>query len=152
MILFQRTQKRTHTHTGFPRSGSRLPGFPSPGNPIIAATHTHTTTNTNILFCAFVIKFKMTENSSSSSAANSSDDSNAEVILGTYKRMAAECQQIAAKIQELNMERDEHRLVVDTLTKLEPERKAFRLIGGVLVERTVVEVLPAVQQHYEGVS
>jgi prefoldin subunit 2 len=97
-------------------------------------------------------QFKMAENSSSSSAANSSDDSNAEVILGTYKRMAAECQQIAAKIQELNMERDEHRLVVDTLTKLEPERKAFRLIGGVLVERTVVEVLPAVQQHYEGVS
>jgi prefoldin subunit 2 len=94
----------------------------------------------------------MAENSSSSSAANSSDDSNAEVILGTYKRMAAECQQIAAKIQELNMERDEHCIVVDTLTKLEPERKAFRLIGGVLVERTVVEVLPAVQQLYEGVS
>ena len=80
-----------------------------------------------------------------------SEDSEAEIILANYKKMSADCQQIAAKIQELNLERDEHKLVVDTLVKLEPERKAFRLIGGVLVERTVVEVLPAVQQHYDGV-
>lgn len=38
------------------------------------------------------------------------------------------------------------------MSKLEGDRKAFRLIGGVLVERTVGEVLPAVQQNYEGVS
>lgn len=49
------------------------------------------------------------------------------------------------------MERDEHKLVVDTLSKLESERKAFRLVGGVLVERTVGDVLPAVSQNYEGV-
>ena len=66
--------------------------------------------------------------------------------------MTAECQSIASKISELTLERDEHKLVVDTLSKLEPERKAFRLVGGVLVERTVDEVLPAVLQNYEGVS
>ena len=49
------------------------------------------------------------------------------------------------------MERDEHRLVIESLTKLESERKAFRLIGGVLVEKTVGEVLPAVSQNFEGV-
>lgn len=49
------------------------------------------------------------------------------------------------------MERDEHKLVVDTLSKLESERKAFRLVGGILVERTVGEVLPIVNQNYEGV-
>lgn len=53
---------------------------------------------------------------------------------------------------QLTLERDEHKLVVDTLSKLESERKAFRLVGGVLVERTVGDVLPAVSQNYEGVK
>lgn len=49
------------------------------------------------------------------------------------------------------MERDEHKLVIDQLSTLESERKAFRLVGGILVEKTVGEALPAVQQNYEGV-
>ena len=49
------------------------------------------------------------------------------------------------------MEKDEHRLVIDALGKLEPERKAFRLIGGVLVEKNVGEVLPIVSQNFDGV-
>jgi prefoldin subunit 2 len=35
---------------------------------------------------------------------------------------------------------------------LEPKRKCFRLVGGVLVERTIEEVLPAVTKNYEGVT
>lgn len=66
--------------------------------------------------------------------------------------MFAECQAIAGKIQELTFDRDEHRLVVDSLSKLEPQRKAFRLIGGVLTERTVGEVQPIVEQNYEGIK
>lgn len=50
------------------------------------------------------------------------------------------------------MEKDEHRLVVDNLKKLEPERKAFRLVGGVLVERSVGEVLPIVSQNHDGIT
>mmetsp|Transcript_4620 Transcript_4620/g.5057 ORF Transcript_4620/g.5057 Transcript_4620/m.5057 type:complete len:128 (+) Transcript_4620:78-461(+) len=80
------------------------------------------------------------------------DENNPEEILGNYKKMMAECQQIASKISELSVERDEHKLVVDTLSKLENDRKAFRLIGGILVERTVGEVLPAVSQNYEGIK
>mmetsp|Transcript_25546 Transcript_25546/g.35130 ORF Transcript_25546/g.35130 Transcript_25546/m.35130 type:complete len:126 (-) Transcript_25546:127-504(-) len=77
---------------------------------------------------------------------------NAEEILGTYKKMMAECQQIATKISELTLEKDEHKLVLESLSKLESERKAFRLIGGVLVEKTVGEVQPAVTQNYEGLK
>lgn len=81
-----------------------------------------------------------------------SEEENPEVILSTYKNMVSECQQLAAKISELTLERDEHKLVLDQLVKLEPERKAFRLVGGVLVERTVGEVLPPISQNYEGVG
>ena len=35
------------------------------------------------------------------------------------------------------------RLVEETLTPLDPGRRSYRLIGGVLVERTVGEVLPS---------
>ena len=75
-----------------------------------------------------------------------------QVILANYKEMTSTCQNLASKISELNLERDEHKLVIDTLSKLEPERKAFRLVGGVLVERTVKEVLPAVTQNYDGIK
>jgi prefoldin subunit 2 len=80
------------------------------------------------------------------------DENNPEDILNRFKQMNAECQQLAAKVQELTLEKDEHRLVIDTLSKLESERKAFRLVGGILVERTVGEVLPTVTRNAEGVS
>lgn len=51
---------------------------------------------------------------------------NPQVILANYKQMMSECQALAMKIQELKIEGDEHRLVVDQLTKLESSRKACR--------------------------
>jgi prefoldin subunit 2 len=44
------------------------------------------------------------------------------------------------------------RLVIDSISPLEPERKCFRMVGGVLVERTIKEVLPALETNYSGVS
>jgi prefoldin subunit 2 len=43
-------------------------------------------------------------------------------------------------------------LVIETLKEVEKDRKCFRMIGGVLVERTVNEVLPALEQNREQVS
>jgi len=43
------------------------------------------------------------------------------------------------------------RLVIDSLEGLEPSRKCYRLINGVLVERTVGEVLPALKSTRDGV-
>jgi len=79
-------------------------------------------------------------------------DNDPELILANYKKMSTDCQAIASKISELKNEADEHRLVIDLLKDLEPERKAFRLIGGVLVERTVGEFSPVVAENYTGVS
>ena len=80
------------------------------------------------------------------------EEENPEVILGKYKNMVSECQAMANKIGELTLERDEHTLVAEQLNKLEGDRKAYRLIGGVLVEKTVGEVLPPVQQNLEGIT
>lgn len=44
------------------------------------------------------------------------------------------------------------RLVIDVLKDVEGERRCFRLVGGVLVERTVKEVLPALEHNREQVN
>jgi len=41
------------------------------------------------------------------------------------------------------MDLNEHKLVIETLQSVDLDRKCFRMVGGVLVERTVKEVLPA---------
>lgn len=43
-------------------------------------------------------------------------------------------------------------LVIETLKEVDPSRKCFRLVGGVLVERTVKEVLPALENNKEQVT
>jgi len=68
------------------------------------------------------------------------------MIVRRFQEMRDEKQQLAQKISEMNVEKNEHSMVVDTLGPLDPNRKAWRLVGGVLVERTCGEVLPAVQE------
>ena len=45
----------------------------------------------------------------------------------------------------LEEELKEHSLVISTIKDLPKERKCWRMIGGALVERTVGEVLPALE-------
>ena len=59
------------------------------------------------------------------------------------------CEEARSKINELSNQAKEHELVVDAIKDLDPERKCFRLVGGVLVERKVKEVLPAVKGNKE---
>ncbi len=65
--------------------------------------------------------------------------------------MKQELSAIASKIGELEMEKEEHQLVIDTVQPMAPERTCFRLVGGVLVERQVKDVLPAVQANLDGI-
>lgn len=44
------------------------------------------------------------------------------------------------------------RLVLDTLEPLPGDRKCFRMINGVLVERTVKDVVPALRTNAEGLK
>ncbi|KAI0303954.1 Prefoldin beta-like protein [Russula brevipes] len=72
----------------------------------------------------------------------------------TYSRYSSDLQTLASKIGELEQESEEHGLVLSTLNEAlveEPDRKCFRLIGGVLVERTVKDVVPALQTNRDGI-
>ena len=42
--------------------------------------------------------------------------------------------------------------MLETLTPLEGERKCFRMINGVLTERTVKDVLPTLQTNADGLK
>ncbi|XP_006456818.1 hypothetical protein AGABI2DRAFT_139452 [Agaricus bisporus var. bisporus H97] len=75
-------------------------------------------------------------------------------IQQNFIRMQNELQALAGKIGELEQEADEHTLVLSTLNEAlaeEPDRMCFRLIGGVLVERTVKDVVPALQTNCDGI-
>jgi len=81
----------------------------------------------------------MTEDKNEETAAMDRQEAAAK-----FRELQSECASLINKITELEMDRNEHRLVEETLTPLEENRRAFRLVGGILVERTVGEVLPSV--------
>mmetsp|Transcript_694 Transcript_694/g.1048 ORF Transcript_694/g.1048 Transcript_694/m.1048 type:complete len:111 (-) Transcript_694:117-449(-) len=69
-----------------------------------------------------------------------------------HQNLKAEYQAYAQKLSEMEAERKEHALVISTLQKLPNERRCYRLVGGVLVERTVGEVVPAVSKNLESIE
>ncbi|CAI9118457.1 OLC1v1020030C1 [Oldenlandia corymbosa var. corymbosa] len=77
---------------------------------------------------------------------------NEQAVANHYAALRTEITQIYSKINELEMEVSEHSLVINAIQPLDPSRRCYRMIGGVLVERTVKEVLPAVQRNREGLQ
>ncbi|KAF1912272.1 hypothetical protein BDU57DRAFT_358687 [Ampelomyces quisqualis] len=56
------------------------------------------------------------------------------------------------KIEKLTTPLSKHRLVLETLAPLPPTRTCFRMINGVLTQRTVSEVVPLLQTNAEGLE
>ncbi|KAL2487036.1 putative prefoldin subunit 2 [Abeliophyllum distichum] len=77
---------------------------------------------------------------------------NEQAVANIYGAMRTEINQIYSKITELEMEVSEHSLVINAIQPLDPSRRCYRMIGGVLVERTIKEVSPAVQRNKEGIE
>ena len=77
---------------------------------------------------------------------------NEQEVAAKYSSIRSEMNQIYSKITELEMEVSEHSLVINAIQPLDPTRRCYRMIGGVLVERTIKEVLPAVKQNKEGIE
>ncbi|KAJ1531628.1 hypothetical protein ONE63_000300 [Megalurothrips usitatus] len=65
-----------------------------------------------------------------------------EEIYSGFQFLRNEQRVLVTKLSELELELSEHKIVVDTMKDLDGDRKCFQLIGGVLCERTVKDVLP----------
>ncbi|MCJ1252712.1 hypothetical protein MMC24_000518 [Lignoscripta atroalba] len=69
-----------------------------------------------------------------------------------YTNYKNNLQQLAQKIGDVEQETEEHKLVLETLDPLPEDRKCFRMINGVLVERTVKDITPALKTNSEGLK
>mmetsp|Transcript_3737 Transcript_3737/g.9534 ORF Transcript_3737/g.9534 Transcript_3737/m.9534 type:complete len:148 (-) Transcript_3737:37-480(-) len=89
---------------------------------------------------------------SGSSGSAAPQELTKEQVQNTFKQIEAEINMLINKIAELEQEINEHVLVLKAFEKVEPERRCFRMIGGVLVERTVAEVKPAIESNREKIK
>ncbi|XP_053224154.1 prefoldin subunit 2 [Podarcis raffonei] len=87
-----------------------------------------------------------------SSAGGAGKAMTAEQVVAGFNRLRQEQRGLASKAAELEMELNEHKLVIETLREVDPTRKCYRMVGGVLVERTVKEVLPALENNKEQIN
>ena len=69
-----------------------------------------------------------------------------------YKRLLSEREQLASMVIDRESEAEEHRLVASTLKKSDATKRAWRLVGDVLVEGTVADVVLEVDKNYEGLK
>ncbi|KAL6231623.1 hypothetical protein BDW75DRAFT_38612 [Aspergillus navahoensis] len=69
-----------------------------------------------------------------------------------YTNFKNTLQQLAQKIGDIEQEAEEHKLVIDTLEPLPRDRTCFRMVNGVLVERTVADVLPTLKTNSDGLK
>ncbi|XP_012219064.1 prefoldin subunit 2 [Linepithema humile] len=74
---------------------------------------------------------------------------NAEEILTEFQTLRDEQRMCVKKLSEMEMELNEHKIVIDTLKNVDPKRKCYRMIGGILCERTVEDVMPALVTNKE---
>ncbi|KKY32932.1 putative prefoldin subunit [Diaporthe ampelina] len=82
-------------------------------------------------------------------SAASKKQQDLQLQYSTYKNTL---QQLAQKIGDVDQEKEEHKAVLETLEPLSGDRKCFRMINGVLAERTVKDVVPALKTNLEGLE
>ena len=71
-------------------------------------------------------------------------------IIEMYQRLNNELRGIQERVFDLQNKAEEHDLVAKQIEPLPGDRKCCRLIRGVLVERTVAQVLPVVKENATG--
>ncbi|KAJ5178981.1 hypothetical protein N7492_002191 [Penicillium capsulatum] len=80
------------------------------------------------------------------------DPKKQQELQSQYTTFKNTLQQLAQKIGDIEQEAEEHKLVIETLSPLPQERKCFRMVNGVLVERTVQDVLPLLKTNSDGLK
>ncbi|CAI9737358.1 prefoldin subunit 2-like [Octopus vulgaris] len=86
------------------------------------------------------------------STAKSNKSKTNEQIIAGFQELRQQQRALASKISEVEMDLKEHNLVIENLSDVDPGKKCFRMLGGVLVERTVKDVLPAIVNNKQQMS
>ncbi|KAJ8959274.1 hypothetical protein NQ314_006302 [Rhamnusium bicolor] len=73
----------------------------------------------------------------------------AEEIVNGFQTLRAEQRALSGKLSEFELDLNEHKMVIETLKNVNEDRKCFRLVGGVLTERKVKDVLPVLISNQE---
>eukprot|EP00922_Rhytidocystis_sp_ex-Travisia-forbesii_P072334 GHVS01107852.1.p1 GENE.GHVS01107852.1~~GHVS01107852.1.p1 ORF type:complete len:162 (+),score=46.95 GHVS01107852.1:225-710(+) len=108
------------------------------------------TTNTTTTTTTGTTKTNNNNTSSESSTpttTTTSRDMTVAQLQQSLNRLDKEKLSYYAKIQEMHSERAEYRLVLNACEEVPPDRRCFRMVGGVLVERTAGEVKPVISKH-----
>ena len=66
-----------------------------------------------------------------------------------YQQTKNDYKQIVKTITNLEDIKKENLIVLNQVLKLEPNRRCFRLIGGVLVERTIEEAIKGIKDNVD---
>jgi prefoldin subunit 2 len=73
-------------------------------------------------------------------------------VVARFQEMRQQLAELSNKIADLEAEAHEHDLVAKTLRPMDAARSCYRLVGDVLVQRTVGETLPAVERNQAGIE
>ncbi|KAI5964873.1 GIM4 [Candida pseudojiufengensis] len=79
------------------------------------------------------------------SSSTEVDEKKSQILQQEYNRYQNLIQELESQSQTIQQQIQEHIIVDHTLTSISPEnrknRKCFKMIGGVLIEKTIDEVL-----------
>uniref|UniRef100_A0A7S0LVU9 Prefoldin subunit 2 n=1 Tax=Cryptomonas curvata TaxID=233186 RepID=A0A7S0LVU9_9CRYP len=75
-----------------------------------------------------------------------------KALLDQLQGMKNECNVIAQRISSLEQERDDHDVVQAILGDFPPARRCYRSVGGILMERTVADVVPEIRSEWGKLS
>merc|ERR1712002_285419 len=84
-----------------------------------------------------------------SSSSGSKKAPSKEEILEQFNQLRQEQRYIMQQIRVREQKKAEHLQVMEAMNQIDKDRVCYRSIGGVLVERTVGEVLPALHTNAE---
>jgi prefoldin subunit 2 len=65
-----------------------------------------------------------------------------EQIVAAFNDMRQQQRILVSRMSEIEMDMKEHDLVMEVLKGVDPDRRCYRMVGGILVERKVNVVLP----------
>ncbi|CCH40916.1 Prefoldin subunit 2 [Wickerhamomyces ciferrii] len=69
-----------------------------------------------------------------------------------YNQYQTTINELTSKINQLKSDQEEHKIVIETLSKTSEERRCFRMIGGALIEKTVGETKPVLDLKFQNIS